>query len=74
MTKPALAVDDVTQDDLTFLRALKIAWEFDTPHDGITPAIYWDEWQLADLREAGISLETDDEFLRKRGIAPLEEF
>ena len=60
-----------TMRDVDFLsEEFGIEWTIDP--EQILESAPFSEFELADLRASGISLESDSEFLTKRGIAPLE--
>lgn len=60
-----------TMRDIDYLsEEFGIEWTID-PEQILEPAPF-SEFELADLRREGISIESDDQFLRTRGIVPLE--
>lgn len=59
--------------DLDWLDSIGILWMLELDELlplPITQVVVWDEWQLQDLREAGINCESDSDFLKKRSIVP----
>jgi len=60
--------EGLTPSDYALLSGMKIGWP-----KSATPAIYqFTECELADLREHGIYIESDEEFLSKRSIQPFD--
>jgi hypothetical protein len=61
----------VSMRDVDFLsEEFGIEWTIDP--EQILESAPFSEFELADLRDNGISLESDNQFLQKRGISPLD--
>jgi hypothetical protein len=60
----------ITCADLDYLQELGIEWQIDPTQ--LLESAPFSEFELADLRDNGISLESDNQFLQKNGIAPLD--